>query len=171
LSGSSSAVPFPISTLSDSIASILTTSLDHLSSSLLSTACGRDLFSHVSTCFDCHESYRDWLCRIVIPQCVDSASSSNAGSPAPRTVIRNTDESQIDGVDTPYAYTELKPCLSTCNRADRTCPVFLGFRCPRRRSNANESYAFMGLEVDENDGSEETGPAALDRWGNRWCNG
>lgn len=169
LGGSTTAVPFPISSLPETLSDMLTTSLDHFSSSLLATACGRDLFSHVSSCLDCYNSYRDWLCRIAIPQC--AGASSPDGSITPQTITRTTDEPRIDGLDVPYAYTELKPCLSTCNRADRTCPVFLGFRCPRRTVTAGTAYGFLGLEKETGDGSEQTGPPALDRWGNRWCNG
>jgi calcium channel MID1 len=160
--------PFPLQTIPDDIASLITTSLDHFSTSLLSSACGRDLFSHVSSCADCYSAYRDWICRITVPQC---ASTAVANAPiAPQTVDRTSDSRRVSDITPPYAYTELLPCLSICNRADRRCPAFMQFRCPRRLVNAQQSYAFLGVENDQDDGDSANGIPASDRWGNRWCN-
>jgi calcium channel MID1 len=172
--------PYPVSTIPDEITAILVSSLQAFSTSLLSSACGRDVFSHVSTCADCYAAYRDWACRVVIPQCVATNSSqpdqddySIKGDllPTAQTVFRTTTSPRNPATPPAYEYTELLPCLSTCNAVDRACPVFLAFRCPLRGITAKESYAYLGSEVYEGDGSADTGPPALDRWGNRWCNG
>lgn len=164
-----STTPFPLDKIPDSIASIITDSLNHFSTSLLSSACGRDLFSHVSSCLDCYNAYRDWICRITVPQC--ASDGSNSESVPSQTVARTPDSPRLSDVSPPYAYTELLPCLSVCNKADRQCPAFVQFRCPRRLVNAQQSYAFIGEDNDEDDGDPVNGEPALDRWGNRWCNG
>lgn len=160
--------PFPLDTIPDDIASVITTSIDHFSTTLLSSACGRDLFSHVSSCADCYSAYRDWICRITVPQCASAAASN--GPITPQTIVRASASPRVSGITPPYAYTELLPCLSICNRADRQCPAFVQFRCPRRTVNAQKSYAFLGEENDEGDGDAANGLPASDRWGNRWCN-
>ncbi|ODO11485.1 hypothetical protein I350_00265 [Cryptococcus amylolentus CBS 6273] len=173
----------PITSFPDEIADVLADNLQAFSTSLLTRACGRDLFSHVSTCADCYSSYRDWLCRMVVPQCgpdyvnttSTSTSSSSASStifPLPSTTPRTVDNPRNEDLpDAPYDYNELLPCLSVCNRADRQCPVWLGIRCPKRKVNAAKSYAFVGEHSSFGDGSAELGMASEDRWGNKWCNG
>ena len=162
-------VPYPIQVYPASTVELITSSLNAFSTSLLSQACGRDLFSHVSSCLDCYMAYRDWLCRMTMRQC-DSSITNTLAPIVPNTINRN--ESRVNTLQIPYDYTELLPCLSTCNKADRVCPVFLQFRCPVRHvSTALQSYAFLGKDRDIGDGSAETGWPALDQWGNRWCNG
>lgn len=161
--------PAPIATLPDSIASLLTASLQAFSSSLLTKACGRDFYSHVSSCLDCHTAYREWVCRTLIPRCADSSATETLAPDIipPRTAQRA--ESQTAA----YGYTELLPCLGVCNAVDRTCPAFVLFTCPHRAVNANETYGFFGQDNAEGDGSASSGPEtrSADRWGNRWCNG
>ena len=71
-----------------------------------------------------------------------------------------------------YDYTELLPCLSACNAADRACPATLLFRCPQRSvATANQSYGFYGDDNDVGDGSSATGIPGSDLYGNSWCNG
>ena len=171
--GSTTAIPLPLTSLPDDITSLITRSLDAFSTSLLSSACGRDLFSHVSTCLDCYSAYRDWICRIAVPQCASTSTGTSQEGAAvpPQSIARTIDEPRVANITASYAYDELLPCLSNCNNVDRKCPMFLAFRCPRRRVNAEQSYAFLGLDTEDGDGSADTGPPALDRWGNRWCNG
>ncbi|RSH91307.1 stretch-activated cation channel mid1 [Saitozyma podzolica] len=161
----------PLTSLPDNITSILTSSLQSFSTSLLSQACGRDYYSHVSTCADCYAAYRDWLCRVLVPRCADAVSSTTADPPA-ATVSRTAANPRDPGIYTPsYDYVELLPCLSVCNAADRTCPTSLQFRCPVRGVTANSSYGFVGNNADSGDGAKDTGWPAADQWGNRWCNG
>ncbi|WVR05245.1 hypothetical protein IAU60_002257 [Kwoniella sp. DSM 27419] len=172
----------PVQRYPEELTLVLTSNLEAFSTSLLSRACGRDLYSQVSTCADCFSSYRDWLCRMVIPQCATPGTKVDDGSddpnvfPATPYTIHRTPSSPRNSalpqvID--YEYDELLPCLSTCYAVDRTCPVNMAFRCPKRYANAELSYAFIGPENDEGDGSgiNGAGVAASDRWGGRWCNG
>ncbi|ADV20414.1 calcium channel [Cryptococcus gattii E566] len=177
----------PIQTLPDELLEPIIQNLEAFSTSLLSNACGRDLFSHVSSCLDCYFAYRDWLCRVVVPQCgtaanssasataIEAATSTSTSSgtfPTPSTILRMPSSPRNPSLPIPsYSYYELLPCMSTCNRADRSCPVSMGIRCPKRKVNAAKSYAFVGNDHSYGDGSAEQGVAAQDRWGNRWCNG
>ena len=137
--------PAPLASLPDATVSLLTTSLQAFSTSLLTQACGRDFYSHVSSCLDCYTAYRDWLCRSVIPRCASTTTAGDASSdPAPATVARTTTTPRLDLAPPAYDYTELLPCLSTCNAADRACPAFLDFRCPVRGITANQSYGYVG---------------------------
>ncbi|WWD01423.1 hypothetical protein V866_008367 [Kwoniella sp. B9012] len=160
----------PIQNLPDELIKVLSDNLDGFSNSLLSQACGRDLYSHVSTCADCFSSYRDWLCRLIIPQCSDPTIISEDDGSVLETVHRSSNNTR-NGISFPYEYDELLPCLSICSEVDRKCPVNMGFRCPKRNQNANESYAFIGQDTDEGDGSEEGGMRSYDKYGGRWCNG
>ena len=157
------------------ITSLIVTSLQSFTTSLLSSACGRDLYSHVSSCADCQAVYRDWLCRVVVPQCASSSSATSSPStietPTAQTVFRTPTTPRDPAVAPSYNYEELLPCLSTCNAVDRACPALLGFRCPIRGVSANASYAYIGNDANHGDGSWELGVPAADRWGNRWCNG
>nr|KIR84607.1 calcium channel [Cryptococcus tetragattii IND107] len=177
----------PIQTLPDELLEPIIQNLEAFSTSLLSNACGRDLFSHVSSCLDCYSAYRDWLCRVVVPQCGTAANSSTSATaieaatststssgtfPTPSTILRTPSSPRNPSLPIPsYSYYELLPCMSSCNRADRSCPVSMGIRCPKRKVNAAKSYAFVGDDHSYGDGSAEQGVAAQNRWGNRWCNG
>lgn len=177
----------PIQTLPDELLEPIIQNLEAFSISLLSNACGRDLFSHVSSCLDCYSAYRDWLCRIVVPQCGTAANSSTSATaieaatststssgtfPNPSTILRTPSSPRNPSLRIPsYSYYELLPCMSTCNRADRSCPVSMGIRCPKRKVNAAKSYAFVGDDHSYGDGSAEQGVASQNRWGKRWCNG
>ncbi|KAK4683913.1 calcium channel MID1, partial [Tremellales sp. Uapishka_1] len=159
----------PLQSIPTDLVQILTANLEAFSTSLLSQACGRDYYSHVATCLDCHSAYRDWLCRILLPRCASSLSANF-------TIPRNATNSRNPGLNLTlaYDYDELLPCEAVCNKVDKSCPVNLGFRCPIRGVNAEKSYAFMGNDADVGDGSGLGGsgdPSAYDRWGNRWCNG
>lgn len=74
-------------------------------------------------------------------------------------------------------WTELLPCLETCNAVERACPNFLGIACPVPRFNAYQSYGVGFIDGDAKDPGGtwlqkggKTG-VAQDRWGNVWCNG
>ena len=171
LAGSQAQVPFPLHSYPDKINDLITSSLDAFSISLTTIACGRDLYSHVATCADCYSSYRDWLCRVTLPQCASSVAPKADLDIPPQTTNRNQSTPRADGIQPPYDYTELLPCLSNCNRADRDCPVFLLFRCPERQNTASKTYAYIGDGPDDADGDPNYGPPPNDRWGWRWCNG
>lgn len=153
---------------------VIAENLESFSMSLTAQACGRDMYSFVSTCADCYDAYRDWVCRMVLPQCADAdpAPFENISSlpTAPHVVPRTTDSPRSAAVSYPYAYTELLPCIAACTEVDRVCPLNLQFICPHRNFNANESYAFEGRKNGVNDGQARNGRPSIDRFGNRWCN-
>jgi calcium channel MID1 len=172
-------VPAPLASLPEPMTPLLASFLDAFATSLASKACGRDSYSHTSSCLDCHTAYRDWLCRTLIPRCVDPAlppdSESNIDSDDPDVIPpRTTTRTPSSASGAEYDYTELLPCLGVCNRVDRTCPAFMLFGCPYRDINANETYGFFGQDDAKGDGAlgyDGKGFRASDKWGNRWCNG
>lgn len=160
-----------MTSLPESSTQLLISSLEAFATSLSSKACGRDYYSHTSSCLDCHTAYRDWICRMVIPRCIDPQPTDILDQEPsvipPRTISRQ-------GNGYVYDYEELLPCLGVCNRVDRTCPAWLGFGCPYRAINANETYGFFGQEDGRGDGAVDPGGGGIrssDIWGNRWCNG
>jgi len=163
----------------------LEASLNAFSTSLLSSACGRDLFSPVSTCADCFDEYREWLCRSIIPRCasqdqvvasqhrqdiLQSTGGLRDKIPMTRRRTRQSPRTPFSANPT-YSFDELLPCMDNCRRVDRKCPVFLGFRCPLRGINANESYAYCGPEHEDGGSCEGEADGGSDRWGQTWCNG
>ncbi|KAI0758644.1 stretch-activated cation channel Mid1 [Trametes elegans] len=68
-------------------------------------------------------------------------------------------------------YQSLLPCLETCNAADRACPSFLGFKCPRPQFTAGSSYGVGYVDSGEDGVMGKGRPGvAHDPWGNVWCN-
>lgn len=179
----------PLSESSDSLYSIPEPYADFIASSLrafevsvLSGACGRDRYSYVSDCSDCYAAYREWLCRLVLPQCagdeVPFVDVDGSGPQAPFRLDRTLEAPRNSNISSetgppgyPIDFVELMPCINTCTRVDQRCPAALQWNCPRREFNANESYAFISDSDDRGDGSGETGWPATDVYGNRWCNG
>ena len=72
------------------------------------------------------------------------------------------------------SYYSLLPCLETCAEADRSCPYFIGFKCPVIQFNANESYGIGYIDGYGDGGSYKpkggNPGVAQDVWGNIWCN-
>lgn len=182
----SSDKPYPIVTsLKSHLEDVLSASLNGFSTSLLSSACGRDLFSPVSTCADCFDEYREWLCRSILPRCASRAqidasdgrtqmmaSEQYKGDAIPMTTRRALGNPRTPFSAQPtYPYDELLPCLDNCRRVDRKCPVFLGFRCPLRGITANQSYAYCGPDKEDRGRCEGETDGGADLWGNVWCNG
>jgi len=64
------------------------------------------------------------------------------------------------------------PCVETCQAADRACPIFLGFKCPRVETTAGSSYGIGFIDYVDADrpGGGLTG-GAQDQWGNLFCSG
>lgn len=163
----------PLFQLPETLSANITSSLAAFSVSILGQACGRDFYSHVSSCADCYASYRDWLCHIALPQCADPSASGSY--PPPATISRTPANPRSTNLPNPsYSYTELLPCLSVCNNADRTCPVNLQFRCPIKGVTANQTYGYVAEDEDDaalGDGAPDSDWPAVDQWGNRWCSG
>lgn len=163
-----------ITAIPEQYSRIIEDNLESFSMSLTAQACGRDQYSFVSTCADCYDAYRDWICRMVLPQCADPEPAPfeniTEDPTAPYVMPRTTDSPRRSHVSYPYEYTELLPCIAVCTEVDRVCPLNLQFICPHRNFNANESYAFEGRKNGVNDGQEKNGRPSIDRFGNRWCN-
>ncbi|CDZ96972.1 Stretch-activated cation channel Mid1 [Phaffia rhodozyma] len=169
-----------VTSLPSSSNDTLTEMLASFSATLGTMACGRDMYSPISTCQDCYFVYRNWLCGSLFPRCGETPSADDPGS---STLIERTPSNPrlpASVLSPPsYTYQELLPCLETCHIVDRLCPVFLGFRCPFTQGGvtgngtANLSYGVDlvdGLHQGELDG---LGPGDLgmsaDRWGNKRC--
>jgi calcium channel MID1 len=182
------AVVYDASNLPDNITTPLLTYLTNFTTSLLTFPCGRDIYSPLQTCAECQEAYRRWLCTISLPRCGEFPPNSPqdqqpqdqqqqqqgplmlpppalqpqpSGTPSRNPALGNA---TVD-------YTVLLPCIETCHAADRACPIFLQFKCPKGVT-AESSYG-MGF-IDSWDADEPGGGlpgAAQDQWGNLFCNG
>lgn len=149
--------------------------ITNFTTSLTIIACGRDIYSPIQTCADCQREYRRWLCAVSFPRCgeprgdegslgrdpsLTTALASPTGQP------RNPNFPQVDG-----GFVELLPCLETCQATDRACPYHVGFQCPLKTYNADQSYG-VGF-IDSGDvgvqGGGRTG-VPQDMFGNVWCN-
>lgn len=175
-----------ITSLPNTTLEILENNLASFRTSLLSQACGRDVYSHVSTCLDCHEAYRDWLCHVLVPRCADPGAPSNDsgifdddGQSILQAIIQRTpspasSELGIQGVGMAgiveqQGMSELAPCLSTCHAVERQCPAFLKFRCPHYSNGASRRYGFHGDRSASGNGDWTTGWPGVNRWGRAWC--
>jgi len=177
-----SAPAYNASNLPNTLATPLLTSFSNFTASLLTFACGRDHYSPLQTCANCHEAYRRWLCTVSLPRCGEFPQVQQqqqrsrrqqkplkpALLPQPSgTAARNPALGNSTG------YTALLPCIETCYAADRACPILLGFKCPKgKSSSAQASYGvgFIDIVDPDSDGGGMPG-YAQDRWGNVYCNG
>ncbi|KAH8993747.1 stretch-activated Ca2+-permeable channel component-domain-containing protein [Lactarius akahatsu] len=175
------ALAYDSSNLPTSLTAPLFGYLTNFTTSLLTTACGRDAYSPLQSCADCQAAYRRWLCSISLPRCGEfpqtpsdpqQQQQQTLAVPAPALVP------QMSGMTPRNAalgnasnYTALLPCIETCNAVDRACPVFLGFRCPLPQFTAYASYG-VGY-IDSADGQVKDGGVPgvpQDQWGNVFCN-
>ncbi|KAL5514095.1 hypothetical protein ACEPAG_2856 [Sanghuangporus baumii] len=200
----SGTVSYDASTLPQSISDPLISYLSNFTTSLLTFACGRDWYSPIVGCTDCQEAYRTWICAVQLPRCGESVAESTSSVVVPVDSVRRKrwsfwkrDGSEQTILVTPALaeqnstatvrnsplppfssnWTQLLPCLETCNAVERACPPFLQFKCPVPRFNAGDSYGVGYIDGDKDDPGGEwlqrggkTGNAQ-DRWGNVWCNG
>jgi calcium channel MID1 len=167
--------PAPLTTytgasLPDSIATPLLSSLSNFTTSLLTFACGRDVYSPLQTCLSCQVAYRDWLCLAAFPRCGEASPASLV--PAPRLTKREANAAPRSPfiAALPKAYDEVLPCIETCHTVARACPAFLQWNCPVVGVNAEQSY---GVGVIDSTEREERGGfigAPQDFFGNVWCN-
>jgi len=203
----SGALAYDASNLPDNLTTPLLSYLTNFTTSLLTAACGRDLYSPLQTCADCQLAYRRWLCAVSLPRCgefplLDNDGNNNNGNandndndtPKERRQQQQQQGSlavrpsppppalQIQSSGAPWRnlalgnatadYTVLLPCVETCQAADRACPVFLGFRCPRVETTAGSSYGVGFIDgVDAGRPGGGLAGGAQDRWGNLFCNG
>lgn len=180
-------------TLPTSLTDPLLGYLTNFTTSLLTFACGRDLYSPIQSCAGCQVAYRKWLCTISLPRCGEyPPSSSSTTTTSSTSVATNSNGVSIATTTTPALvvqtagvsarnenlppfsanYTALLPCIETCTATDRACPNFLGFKCPSTSFNANSSYGvgYIDATLGEYEGGGLPG-VAQDKWGNVYCNG
>jgi calcium channel MID1 len=157
--------------------------LTNFTTSLLTTACGRDAYSPLQTCADCQAAYRRWLCTVSLPRCgefpqpPDLQQQPQSPSPPQQTLavppaaLAPSSTTSRNAALGNVSYTALLPCIEACNAADRACPIFLGFRCPLIKYSAGYSYG-VGY-IDSADGEAKDGGVPgvpQDQWGNVFCN-
>ncbi|KAF8493803.1 stretch-activated Ca2+-permeable channel component-domain-containing protein [Russula emetica] len=175
-----SAPAYNASNLPNTLATPLLAYLSNFTASLLTTACGRDYYSPIQTCADCQDAYRRWLCTVSLPRCGEFPQDQQqqqhqqqqplqpALSPQPPgTAPRNAALGNSTG------YTAVLPCIETCYAADRACPIYLGFVCPKGETTAAQMGYGVGF-IDSVDGHDSGGGvpgSPQDQWGNVYCNG
>ncbi|KAG1856060.1 stretch-activated cation channel Mid1 [Suillus subalutaceus] len=158
----SPASSYDSSNLPQSVSDPLLQYMTNFTTMLLTFACGRDLYSPLQTCESCQEAYRTWLCSVSFPRCAEPPSSSSPSSPTPALTLPQNGGSNARNHFLPnvtFSYQTVLPCLEVCSAADRSCPTFLGMKCPTPRFNAASSYGVGFIDDVEQD-----------RWGNVWCN-
>jgi hypothetical protein len=127
-------------------------------------------YSLVSTCDNCADSYKTWLCAVAVPRCVDLAAPvlggaavipramANAtaaqlqtagvnGSYAQRSWVNSSRNALIDQAIAPGPYKELLPCSQLCYDLARTCPTVLGFSCPKQASLLGRAYGVFNRQL------------------------
>lgn len=182
------AVPLPVpspralaynaSNLPDSLATPLLGYITNFTTSLLTTACGRDAYSPLQTCADCQAAYKRWICSVSLPRCGEFPQTSDSQQQQTLAVPAAALAPQPSGTPPRNAalgnvsdYTALLPCIETCNAVDRACPVFLGFRCPLPQFTANASYGVGYIDSADGDVMDGGVPGVpQDQWGNVFCN-
>ncbi|KAH9032281.1 stretch-activated Ca2+-permeable channel component-domain-containing protein [Lactarius pseudohatsudake] len=173
------ALAYNSSNLPTSLTTPLLGYLTNFTTSLLTTACGRDAYSPLQSCADCQAAYRRWLCSISLPRCgefpqtpSDPQQQQTLAVPTPALVPQMSGTTPRNAaLGNAGNYTALLPCIEMCNAVDRTCPVFLGFRCPLPQFTAYASYG-VGY-IDSADGQVKDGGVPgvpQDQWGNVFCN-
>jgi calcium channel MID1 len=176
---------YDATTLPGSLTSPLLEYMTNFTTTLLTFACGRDMYSPLQSCADCQNAYRKWLCSVSFTRCSEPSTglaststfpqaTGTAQQPLSALVPQATDKHprnpNLPALGSPY--TSLLPCLETCTAVDRACPNFIGFKCPVVRFNASTSYGVGFIDSGEEgvQGAGSTG-THQDMWGNVWCNG
>jgi calcium channel MID1 len=161
-----------LGSLPSNITDPILSSMSNFTQSLLSFACGRDIYSPLQSCENCQEAYRAWLCAVSFPRCTEPAAAAPQSSvrPAIKSYEANNTTRSINIGPLGQNFSELLPCIETCQAVTRTCPSFLQWVCPLNNVNANMSYG-VGY-IDSTDGEQGIGftRASQDRFGNVWCN-
>lgn len=127
-------------------------------------------YSLVSTCDDCSDSYKTWLCAVTIPRCEDLSTPVSVGvatmprsmgnasvadlqtaginaSYAKRSWVSSSRNPLIDQNLAPGPYKELLPCANLCYDLARTCPTVLAFSCPAQTSLLSRSYGIFNRQL------------------------
>lgn len=125
-------------------------------------------YSLISTCQDCKDAYKRWLCSVAVPRCEDYTSDTksafirNVGQPFPNGTMLPADEIErlsskvyhnasrnrfIDEEIAPGPYKEILPCEEICYDVVQRCPAAIGFQCPRpKHIGFNATYGRRGLD-------------------------
>ncbi|MCJ1472862.1 stretch-activated cation channel mid1 [Lambiella insularis] len=132
------------------------------------TATPEAQYSLATGCANCSAAYKQWLCAVTIPRCVDYSSNEPylqarnvnqsffngtmptdefgdpAFSQANKSVmyLNSSRVPQIDNDLQPGPYKELLPCIGLCYGLVQNCPAALGFACPLAGKGQNHSYGY-----------------------------
>ncbi|KAF2427116.1 hypothetical protein EJ08DRAFT_363212 [Tothia fuscella] len=121
-------------------------------------------YSLARNCDDCARDYKTWLCAVTIPRCTDFSLTNpflaprNIGQSFPNgtkpdlaqfalnsTMLNHlhynsSRNPMIDDVIKPGPYKELLPCKELCYDMVQSCPMALGFGCPKQKDFLAMSY-------------------------------
>ncbi|MCJ1399973.1 stretch-activated cation channel mid1 [Xylographa trunciseda] len=145
------------------------TNFDYFAWSLEQIPCGTTAeaqYSLATNCSNCYDAYKQWLCAVTIPRCMDYSStevylqarnvnqSFIDGSPFPagdptfsqaNKSVMYLNSSRVPMIDQsirPGPYKELLPCIGLCYGLVQNCPAVLGFACPLAGKGQNYSYGY-----------------------------
>ena len=125
-------------------------------------------YSLATNCDNCAAAYKQWLCAVTIPRCVDYTSTepylqarnvagnfTNGTMPstefgdltfsAANQSVWFLNSSRVPAIDTtiqPGPYKEILPCIGLCYGIVQNCPASLGFTCPLAGKGQNHSYGY-----------------------------
>jgi calcium channel MID1 len=85
--------------------------IGNFTASLLTFACGRDIYSPVQSCYDCQAAYREWACAVSFPRCAEAPQNTLARQPA-LVSYTGTDSSRSLNMD-PLGSLLRKSCLAS----------------------------------------------------------
>ncbi|KAH3682137.1 hypothetical protein WICPIJ_006895 [Wickerhamomyces pijperi] len=108
------------------------------------------IYSPITSCQECSEAYKNWLCAVLIPRCDSTIATNSTISRVERTSLR----SQVlsESVEVPSSYYETLPCIDLCFTIVRNCPSDFGFSCPKMMRDIENNYGFMNA-ANQNDGN------------------
>lgn len=96
------------------------------------------VYSPIRSCDNCRETYKNWLCAMVLPKCTTLDEEPY--------VLREVNRSRSDFlnyvVQPPNEYYEVMPCIDMCYAIVRDCPSDFSFGCPTVNETILKSYAF-----------------------------
>lgn len=147
----------PTSDLIDYFNSTISASLVTFARSLTTFPCNSTKFgqySVISTCTDCYEAYRDWLCATTIPRCTDAPSNvtsitpSNSSTSDPETDLATwlIPESYSTSLVKDFPPASRTPAFAPSNLSE-TFPNLFNSSYPSNRQNTFEQSPFPYSEV------------------------
>jgi len=136
----------------DSAASAQYTNFDFAMQQIPCEITSTGQYSLARNCSDCASAYKDWLCSVTIPRCMDY--SSTASWLLPRNIAQSfpngtkLDDATIQAAQSllylnssrnpnidlyvqPGPYNEILPCEDLCYNLVQSCPSAMGFGCPQ----------------------------------------